>query len=114
MREWSVGVDALTEDGHDDGTFGEWSLRWYVLGGRECVRVEVFGDAWAAMAAIDGYWDAMLQAEQQGGAPDAVLSALVGIGFCDRTERTMPARFTSPPAGSDRTEPDQSAPRPSD
>lgn len=91
VRDWSVGVDALTEDGRSDGTYGEWSLRWYEFGySGESVRVEAFADSWLALGAVEGYWDAMREAARNDGTPDAVFAALVGIGFEDRTERVQP------------------------
>lgn len=88
IRRWSVGVHALTDDGQDDGTYGQWTLNWRVLtGSTEALRVEAFDDSWVAMAAVEGYWDAMLQAQRGGSTPEAVLAALVAIGFQDRTDR---------------------------
>lgn len=75
------------------GTRGEFSVAWYDVGGDSSPRLEVFGDAWAALAAMPDLLAALAQLDHartpfmrpQRVTPAQFIELLKGLGFEDRT-----------------------------
>lgn len=91
VKSWSVGVDALTEDGRNDGTFGEFTIQWHEFGdGRgPSMRLCVFSETFVAMRACEDLVE-WLFALTEDASPEEVLGLLASLGFVDKTERVNP------------------------
>ncbi len=78
----------------DDGTFGEMVMRWYHLdhhhGAVPTPRLEVFSDAWAALASLGDLLQALVARQGAPLSPLEFSSILVAHGFVDHTPRTDP------------------------
>lgn len=99
IHEVRAGVDALTEDGKDDGTFGEWIITWSALGGSVASKLAIFDDGWSAFRA-SGFADVMAQFETADVVDrDAFVAALTAAGWRDATKRTDPYRVGTPDRG---------------
>lgn len=76
------------------GPLGEFGIRWYDHGHRTrlAARLEVFGDAWAALGSEQGRSLVAWLVEQHGKnpAPEAVCAFLVSIGCVDKSDVKTP------------------------
>lgn len=75
-------VDEIMLSGEDGG---EIAIRWYELGKAFVPRLEVFDDAWRALAGLPELIAALGEANDKNVTPDAVCRLLVRLGFQDVT-----------------------------
>lgn len=89
VKSWSLGVDALDEQGRNAGCMGEFVLDWYRLGRAPALslRVKAFSESFTAMQACDGLIDSLF-ALPEDTSPEMVLDLLMGLGFVDVTARS--------------------------
>lgn len=79
----------------DGGTSGEMGMRWYDLGSHGLTpRLEVFGDAWHALAQFKDVIDALAKLDETNITPKEFCALLEKCGFTDRTERKCPERYS--------------------
>ena len=72
----------------DGGTTGEFSIRWYTLGGKAAPRLEVYDDAWNALQGFRDVLDGL--AELREGTVEKVLAILDKCGVEDATPKRNP------------------------
>lgn len=80
----------------DGGTSGEMGMRWhdlsraYILGDKHIVpRLEVFCDAWHALAQFKDVIDALAEVDDQDITPKEFCQILDRCGFVDATPRAQ-------------------------
>jgi len=74
----------------DGGTMGEFSIKWHALGSRAPTpRLEVFDDAWAALAEFADVLDALKNHDNQKIQPLRMCELLRGLGIKDLTQYTQ-------------------------
>lgn len=71
----------------DGGTTGEFSITWHVLGSGVHPRLNVFDDAWHALAQMPDLISALADMDSTDPSPAEVAALLVGFGFRDLTRR---------------------------
>lgn len=82
-----VMVGLYPEDG---GTNGEFSVKWYELAGKATPKLEVYDDAWAALAQFRDLLDAMADVAGKDITPHELCYILIECGMADLTERVAP------------------------
>jgi hypothetical protein len=76
----------ISRDHNGGGCAWEFGVNAVDLGGREALRVEMFGDSWLAFADVPEFFIAM--ADMADASLTDVRGLLDSLGFADRTERT--------------------------
>ncbi len=71
----------------DGGTTGEFSFTWHVLSNREHPRLNVFDDAWHALAQMPELIAALADLDDKDVSPATMAALLIGLGFRDLTKR---------------------------
>ncbi len=90
-RQWGLpdGVrDQVMFGYYGSGTSGEMAMRWIELGGRVVPRLEVYDDAWDALATFTELLRVMALSDGQNITPATFCSLLLSCGFEDMTQRT--------------------------
>lgn len=90
---------AASAKGSGGGVAWEFQIDGYELGGKPCTCVEMFDDAYAALAQIPEFFTALT--ERQPGTIEEIRAILDGLGAVDETERVSP--YTGRPAASPAT-----------
>jgi hypothetical protein len=86
-----VGIYHYTEDGYEDGTSGEFGIRWFTLGGKPCAQVQVFEDAFdVAFIHCADFLGRLSELTKQNPTKDQVKALLLELGYVDRTKRDDP------------------------
>lgn len=67
------------------GTTGEFAVRWFPVGSSLTPHLEVFDDAWHALANMPELISAMAEIDGQNIAPDKFSDLLKSLGFTDMT-----------------------------
>lgn len=67
------------------GTTGEMAMRWTHVGGKSTPRLEVFSDAWAALAEFQDVITELAKFDSKDPSPEMFCGMLVNLGFKDRT-----------------------------
>jgi hypothetical protein len=77
----------------DDGcTTGEMAMRWHKLGDRLVPRLEVYGDAWAALATFGDVLAELALVDGEDITEGEFVALLKRCGFKDRTEYERPGQ----------------------
>lgn len=74
----------------EGGTTGEFQVQWVLLGGRAVPRLEVFDDAWHALASMPELIEALANVNGKNIAPADFCKMLIELGFSDETEEVAP------------------------
>lgn len=80
------GIDIRKASAEGGGVYWEFGIRWIPLFGRECPKVSIFDDAWAAFREIPEFFSGLYDMGENA-QPDAVTALLDRCGFIDVTER---------------------------
>lgn len=80
----------------DRGTSGEFAVRWFELGNKITPRLEVFDDAWSALAQFGDVLRYMASVDGLDVSPQAFCAALRDMGIIDRTTRVDPHKRIDP------------------
>lgn len=78
------------------GTSGEFAVRWFKLGPKITPRLEVFDDAWSALAQFGDVLNYMASVDGQDISPQRLCAALLSLGITDRTTRDDPHKHIDP------------------
>ncbi len=71
----------------DGGTMGEFAIRWMTVGHKATPRLEVFNDAWQALAKFPDLLELLANHDGQNITPEKLCTLLVNLGLWDKTER---------------------------
>jgi len=71
-------------------TDGEMAMRWYDIGHRLVPRLEVFDNAWGALAGFGDVLEKMSEVDDQDIQPSQFVAMLRSLGFDDITEYENP------------------------
>ena len=86
VEEIMIGVSA-----DDGGTYGEFALRWFDLGGKPVPKLEAFEDSWEVL--FDQCGDFLAWLREQADlcpTPAETKAALLKMGYRDTTSRADP------------------------
>lgn len=70
----------------DGGASGEMAMQWYRLGGNVAPTLEIFDDAWSALATMPDLIAALGERDDQNITPQAFCELLLSLGFVDDEE----------------------------
>lgn len=103
LGEVMICHDALTDDGDDDGSLGEFASEWTELSGKSVPQLKVFGDAWKALwksgvvEMLARFDDSDREVEVERFSVKVCCRELESLGFYDRTlELRGPSEETCP------------------
>ena len=72
---------------YNEGTSGEFAIRWEQLGGRSIPRLQAYDDSWSALVHFKDLLDAMASVDNENISPEQFCKLLVSLGIKDLTER---------------------------
>ena len=76
----------------EGGTLGELAVRWYILGGKPALRLEVFDEAWPVTQTptFAAFIEELTQmSRRHAPTPDEVSALLIAHGFTDQSDRPL-------------------------
>ena len=74
----------------DGGTSGEFTIRWHILQGEPCPRLEAFEDSWDSLWNFKDLLEKMAEMDESNPTPAEMVEVLLGLGIKDETPRKSP------------------------
>lgn len=74
----------------DNGTTGEFSIKWRMLAGECTPKLEAFNDSWDALQQFTDLLEEMAEHDDENISPDAFADMLITLGIKDLTQKNDP------------------------
>lgn len=74
----------------EGGTSGEMGMRWKELSGRQVPQLQVFDDAWSALALFTDVIEKLGEEDGENITPEQFIEILLSCGFVDDTDYKSP------------------------
>lgn len=107
FAESRVGRDEITDEimigeyCEEGGTFGEFAIRWALVGGEDTPRLEAFEDSWGVLAKCRDLVVKLGELANTNPTPKQVVENLLAMGYRDLTQRDRPESRIPPESLSD-------------
>ena len=79
----------------EGGTYGEMSIEWIELEGRQVPKLQVYDDAWYLLEEFYDVLKWLADHSNHDVTPEEVMAGLLSHGFKDQTEREAPGQVPS-------------------
>lgn len=94
----SADANEITFGNYDAEPFGEMVMKWHNLGGGPLpARLEVFEDAWAALAEFKDLLDELAKVNRKNISQEQFVEILKKCGFSDATPYERPKEYSKDP-----------------
>mgnify|MGYP001390754306 FL=1 len=74
----------------DNGTSGEMAMKWQNLSEKDVPQLQVYNDAWSALATFKDVLDKLAEHDDEDITPEEFIAILKECGFKDRTAYDLP------------------------